>query len=47
MDECTSNDAKKLLVGNKCDRTADRVVNYDKAKVCNEEKKIDLVVFIL
>jgi GTPase SAR1 family protein len=39
MDKCTSNDAKKLLVGNKCDRTADRVVEYDKAKVCNKEKK--------
>jgi len=26
---------KKLLVGNKCDLTAERVVDYEKAKVCN------------
>ena len=39
INQHASNDVKKLLVANKCDRAADRVVDYDKAKVCNIEKQ--------
>jgi Ras-related protein Rab-1A len=35
IDQHGSNDMKKLLVGNKCDLTAERVVSHEKAKVCN------------
>ncbi len=39
---------KKLLVGNKCDLTAERIVDPKKAKVCcNKEKKTnDLSLFL-
>ncbi len=30
---------KKLMVGNKCDLIAERIVDSEKAKVCNTEEK--------
>lgn len=39
IDQYGNNDTKKLLVGNKSDLKTKRVVEYEKAKVCNIKKK--------
>jgi ribosome biogenesis GTPase A len=41
IDRYGNGDTKKLLVGNKCDLTAERVVDRETAVVCNIQEKLN------
>jgi GTPase SAR1 family protein len=47
IDQYGNNNTKKLLVGNKSDLKTKRTIEYEKAKVCNNEKKSNEFYFVI